>query len=137
MKNYALFLLLSIFFYSCSNDDNNETVVNPLEELNLLGTWEITSRSFDGITPLVVFCCEFMNYEDDSNMTDMTGNFTFIGIGPNSERTFLVDSSNNTITFTDNDGDQFIITFNIFDNNLSTSYTENGTVIVEDWIKVN
>lgn len=136
MKRQILFLIISIFLFSCTtDDDNNKTATNPLEELNLLGTWEISSRSFDGITPLTVFCCEFITLDDNTDTTDLIGNLTYMGNGIESNRVFEVSTSESTITFTNNDGNQLVMNYIIQNNTLQLQYTEDDVVIEEDWIR--
>ena len=71
-----------------------------LFEVGLLGQWEISSRTINGVTDLSVQCCEFLELTSDSIASDLSG-LWFYDDGDTiiNEGTFVVDTVDGDIQF--------------------------------------
>lgn len=90
-----------------------------LFDLGLMGEWEISSRTVNGITDLSVQCCEFLELSSDSISNDLNG-FWFYddGFDTINEGTFTVDTLEGDIQF----------------YNQNSSFTRNFVVVSYDVI---
>ena len=71
-----------------------------LFEVGLLGQWEISSRTINGVTDLSVQCCEFLELSSDSIVSDLSGLWYYDdGDTIMNQGTFLVDTVEGDIQF--------------------------------------
>lgn len=99
-----IYLLVASFLLtmSCSNDDNT---TNPLSETGLIGTWGINGKGINNVSSIEAICCETLIFSEDSNIRDFNGNYEFDqSVGVTTNGTFVVDTLNNTILFTTENG---------------------------------
>ena len=137
---FNLFLAL-ILCFGCGKDESPqlEPEKTPqfcdMEQIGLLGEWEIQSRTTNGITPLIVFCCEFINLEDDDLLEDCNGAFKSEGVGYETEGFYTVNADEQTISFVFNNK-TLIYGFQVQDTIINFEYTDDGNQIEESWAKV-
>ena len=71
-----------------------------LFHVGLLGQWEISSRTINGVTDLSVQCCEFLELSSDSIVSDLSGLWYYDdGDTIMNQGTFLVDTVEGDIQF--------------------------------------
>jgi len=137
MKNLArqkippVFLLLFILT-ACDNDEPNDD--SALVKSGILGRWELQSRSFDGITPLIREVGYYLTLLEDKDGSDLNGDF--LSMSPGSETTglFELNPASGTIRF-EFRSDTLIYEYEVRDDVLIFKYRENGTEIEEIWVK--
>lgn len=136
---YLLTLLLFSFTLGCAKEvDNNpnegeQQSTDLLEQYDLIGEWEIQSRSFNNITGMPALCCEFVEFSVDQNEIDNIGIFSYYGNGESVAGTFeVIDFENMKIII---DGNIHLHSFTVNGNYLSLAYIENGDSISEIWVK--
>lgn len=137
MKNFkTIFLLLSIslfLFTSCEDDDALQNT-DSLEEVGILGEWEIESRTTNGATDMSVNCCDFITFETGNDINDTKGEFQRQGEGYDRSGEFIVSTLEETIEFKF-DNREVLYGFEISDDLITFTYSENDATIVEDWRK--
>lgn len=94
------------------------------DELNttyLLGRWEITDETVNGVQDLLPKCCEFFEFNINNKGDDLIGNSNYTdSAGINNYGIFTVDTINQTITF-EQEGEQ-PITYNYTLNTIKKPY---------------
>lgn len=139
MNIVRLFLILFTFLLiGCSDKDENS--IDELEAIGILGSWEINSRSFDGIEPLIVLCCEFIEFSVDGNKEDFSGIYNLSSGQFNETGTFTLESSNRTLLMQDDNNMnqyQFILSETLQEFELIYNEQDDDIQIVETWIKVD
>ncbi|NRD20295.1 lipocalin family protein [Winogradskyella eckloniae] len=115
------FTFISICFYSCSNDNSEP---NPLINTGIIGEWKINSRGIDNTSSTEVVCCETLIFTDNDNDKDYIGYYTFI-YEEEYYGAFTLNTENNTIAFTNGNGNINTETFSLTDNTLELWYYEN------------
>ena len=132
----AILSLFGFLLFSCSDDD--PLPPDPLEATHVLGIWEINFREINGISPLVVVCCEFITLEADENTQDLTGTFSFRDDFSENEGTFTVDTANETIIF-DLQTRNLIYSFTLSASlqTLTFEYEEEDASYREDWVRIS
>ena len=137
LKTILLLTFVAIFTFSCNNDDDDNSDNVTLEnQEKILGTWQFTSSTTNGV----------LDTDNDSCLTQFTVTFnetqvtTIDKYGPNCEMTDTYINTysinGNTISITD-EGDTYsldIVTLN--DTTLTISYTEDGDVYTETYAKI-
>lgn len=136
MRNHKfLFILLfSIFtvFAGCEKDEVEQT--DNLEQFGIFGQWKLETRVIDGITDLSVECCDYIEFKADNELDDLKGEFKAHGVGYETKGVFELLSSNNTIHF-DYNNTQKSYKFQILDDLITFTYSEDNQEIIEDWRK--
>jgi len=97
LKILAL-LFIALLLPSCERAAFDEEDL--LYELGIMGRWEISSRTINGITDLTINCCEFLVLDGDSTSTDLAGQW-FYDDGDTliNQGTFVVDTLEGDIQF--------------------------------------
>ena len=137
MKNLArqkippVFLLLFILT-ACDNDEPNDD--SALVKSGILGRWELQSRSFDGITPLIREVGYYLTLLEDKDRSDLNGDFFSVSPGSETTGLFELNPTSGTIRF-EFRSDTLIYEYEVRDDVLIFKYRENGTEIEEIWVK--
>jgi hypothetical protein len=128
-----VFVLLFVLT-ACDNDDSNDD--SALVKSGILGRWELLSRSFDGITPLIREVGYYLTLEEDQSLSDFSGDFSAISPGSESSGTFELDPVNGTVSF-ELGLQTLIYEYDLQDDALIFDYQEDGTAINEIWIRTD
>lgn len=135
---FLLVLPLAIItvFISCEKEEENEKIESSenLEQIGIMGQWKLDSRDVNRISSLAVECCDYLEFEKDSNPNDWNGLFSAFGSGYETNGVFELDTLNETIELSYDDK-QKIYGIQISDKRIVFSYLENSDSIVEHWIK--
>lgn len=135
MRNFTILLLTTMtLLLSCNNDDdrNNQDL---LEEIGLLGRWEIQSRLVNNISDLSALCCEFLEFQTGEAVSDTKGNLIYSGNGQDNNGTFEINNNGDVLLVDFGTGiDQYEI--NIQDNFLIIEYLQNNDNYSENWIRI-
>lgn len=141
MKKCLKILLITPFLmaFQCESDD--PTPFDNLEEIGLLGRWEIQAEVINrNISDMIPRCCEFLEFETDADIRDYKGLLTYTEAQSlTNNGTFEVDINNQAILFIDNENDAFLFEFSLDESeeNLTIDFTENGINVTQSWIKIN
>jgi hypothetical protein len=125
-------IVLLIILTACDNDEPNED--SALVKSGILGRWELQSRSFDGINPLIREVGYYLTLLEDKDRSDLSGDFFSVSPGSETEGVFELNPMNGTIRF--EFGDR-TLTYNyeVRDDVLIFDYREDDTDIEEIWVK--
>ena len=130
------FILTLILFVGCSDDDRNFT--DELEQIGIVGNWEISSRSINGITPLIALCCEFIEFKADENKEDLSGIYHWSDGQFSDSGIFKIDIINQALILQDeNDEDVYEFLISESGQEFILNYFDNESLISESWIKIN
>jgi len=139
MKNLAskkiphIFVFVILFVLTaCDNDEPNDD--SALVKSGILGRWELQSRSFDGITPLIREVGYYLTLLEDKDRSDLNGDF--LSVSPGSETTglFELTPTSGTIRF-EFRSEILIYEYEVREDVLIFNYREDGTDIEEIWVK--
>ena len=137
MKQLQLILFL-FFLLGCSTGDDNDNRTDKLNPIGILGNWKINDRSFDGITPLIVVCCEFIEFKADENKQDLSGLYNWSSGQFRGSGIFTIDNINQALILQDeNDEDVYEFIISESGQEFLLNYLDNETLISESWIKIN
>ncbi len=130
----ALFTILTglTVLISCEKDDTEQ--IENLEQFGILGQWKLETRTINGITDLSIQCCDYIEFEADSEIADLKGKFLANGVGYETKGVFEIDTSKTTIQF-DYGDTQKSYEFQISEDLIIFSYSEDNLEIIEDWRK--
>lgn len=136
MKNYKNFIALIIIpiitLMSCEKEDLSQ--VNKLEQIGVLGQWKLESRVVNGISDLAVQCCDYIEFNSDGNSDGLKGKFKAFGTGYETNGEFELKNSNKTLQF-DYDNTQKLYGFQISDEVITFTYSEDNHEVIENWRK--
>jgi len=120
-------------------DDDIDITQDYLYDSGLLGTWEITDETVNGISDMNPKCCIFFEFSPDNNENDLVGIYAYSDeLGNYYNDKFIVDPINQLILLDRDNGEQQSYEFTV-DNSaeyLTFSFTENGLNFEQDWRKV-
>ena len=125
---------LVLFLAGCSGDD--PAPYDRLDDTGLLGTWEISGQTINGITNSSVVCCEFNEFTVDDNPDDLRGNYRTYGTGPEATGTFLVNELQSTISV-ERSTDTTVLDYNLLNDNLTIEYMEDSTSIELEYVRID
>jgi len=130
-----LILCMLIGLIGCSEDVEDQNIKeDPLLSTQLLGEWEISSRSYNGITPLIRFCCEYLSLEEDAKSDDLKGVFSYSGGSQETNGIFDLDTINGTISFS-RENSNSIYTYNTSNGSIAFYFREDDVDVEEVWVK--
>lgn len=132
-RKYLIVMFLTIFgvFTSCQKDEIDET--DSLEQIGILGKWELQSITINGITDMSIRY-DTNEFIKDSEIGDLKGECRSIGAGYETIGQFELDTANNIIHF-DFNNTQKSYEFQIKDDIMIFTYSESNQEIIEDWRK--
>ena len=134
ISRYSLCLLIFISITAC--DDDNTIEESALIKSGVLGRWELLSRSNDGITPLIREVGFFLILTEDTNRGDLSGKFTAIYPGSETDGVFELNPTKGTIRF--EFGDRILTYEYEFQSDaLVLDYNEFGSSINEIWVRAD
>ena len=127
-------LLIVLLITACDNEDPIEE--SDLVKSGILGRWELLSRSYDGITPLIREVGFFLTLTEDTDRGDLIGKFTAISPGSETDGEFELNPVKGTIRF--EFGDRILTYEYEFQNDaLVLDYNEFGSNINEIWVRAD
>lgn len=140
MKTYlslnVLSVLLLLSLTSCDKDERDELALNDnLEQTGILGTWNRTGRIINGITDMIVACCDTIDFKANSEANDLRGEFYAHGLQYERNGSFEINNANDTIVFQYGDT-QLSYALALSANRMTFSYSENNANFITDWIKL-
>lgn len=133
IKLTAVAIMLAALF-GCSGDD--PAPYDRLDDTGLLGTWEISSQTINGMTNPSVVCCEFNEFTVDENPDDLRGNYRTYGTGPEATGTFLVNELQSTISV-ERATDTTLLDYSLLNDNLTIEYMEDSTSIELEYVRID
>ena len=107
---------------------------SPLANSGVLGRWELQSRSYDGITPLIKEVGYFLTFLEDQDRSDQIGEFKAISPGSETDGIFELNPSDGTIRFEFRDNAP-TYEYEIEGDALIFDYEEDGVEINELWVR--
>ncbi len=134
MNHYLKVWFCLLFLMAACGDEDSEQG-SELEKSGVLGQWELQSRSYDGINPLIIEVGQYLALLEDENQNDLIGNFLARSPGSETEGVFELDPSAGTIRFEFRDR-MLIYLYDVQNDALIFDYEEDGTDISEVWIRV-
>lgn len=126
------FLLVIIPFVSCEKDE--PPPVDALTFTGVLGKWKLEMREFGGISDMSVPCCDYMEYSEDGNTSDLKGLFSAYGTGYEVSGIFEMDWPVTQLAIQE-DNEQKTYGFVLSGERIELSYTSGGDPVVEVWRK--
>ena len=139
MKNLAskkiphIFVFVILFvLIACDNDEPNDD--SALVKSGILGRWELQSRSFDGITPLIREVGYYLTLLEDKDRSDLNGDFFSVSQGSETTGLFELTPTSGTIRF-EFRSEILIYEYEVREDVLIFNYREDGTDIEEIWVK--
>jgi hypothetical protein len=129
---YVVGIVMLFILTACDNDEPNDD--SALVKSGILGRWELQSRSFDGINPLIREVGYYLTLLEDKDRSDLSGDFFSVSPGSETEGVFELNPMNGTIRF--EFGDR-TLTYNyeVRDDVLIFDYRDDDTDIEEIWVK--
>ncbi|MEL6390673.1 MAG: hypothetical protein AAFQ02_10945 [Bacteroidota bacterium] len=129
-KTIIFYLFLGFLLGSCSSA---EPPIDLLPSTGILGKWEIQNRSINGIEPLIVVCCEFIEFVADENLDDLTGDYSWSAGQFTGNGSFTLTEDLQGIILTDkNDIDSFTIMISPTQDAFELSYSDSQDAIVRE-----
>ena len=107
--------------------------VDPLIATEILGTWELQSRSINTVSDPVV-CCDTLIFRQDGLPTDLIGDFSRMGADTEMDGKFQLDEDLATVLF-DFDNNAVTYEYLVDGTLLSFFYLEGDANIEERWIR--
>lgn len=135
-KISALFLTLSLLLLTSCEEDDTQQKTDSLAEIGILGEWEIESRTTNGATDMTINCCDFITLGTGNQTDDYKGEFQREGDGYERGGEFEVSTLDETIEFKF-DNREVIYDYEISNDLITFTYSENEANIVENWRKIN
>ena len=132
------FLLLAMFLTAFQCEEDILIREDDLAETGILGKWEISNESVNGISDLSVKCCRFIEFSEDENTTDLEGSFTYKDeLEMVFEGTFQLDPSVQQIMIKRKDRETLVYNYAINSSKdyLTFTYSDEDSEIEEGWIK--
>ncbi|MFN4764547.1 hypothetical protein ACKGJN_15565 [Gillisia sp. Q332] len=132
-KNLKILFVFTLIAFSSCNKEESEQIDN-LEQVGVLGQWKLETRVVNGISSLTVECCDYIEFKTNTEPSDLRGEFRAFGAGYETNGVFELNTSNNTIQF-DYDATQKLYGFQIIDDIITFTYSDNNQNIIENWRK--
>lgn len=110
-----------------------------LNDIGILGTWEISDESINGVSDLTVKCCKFIEFVPDDSKEDFRGRFTYRDGAVMSKGFFTVYPDEETIVFVF-DGEretEYQYEFNVPMDSVTFTFSEDDSDFVQNWDKVD
>jgi hypothetical protein len=127
-------LLVAILFAMPSCQKSEPAPLDELDQLGITGQWKLESRTVDGITSLIIECCDYIEFKVDNEPDDLKGEFISFGVGYETVGQFEINRTENSIDFYYNN-QQKTYDFRIQNDLILFTYFENDQEITESWKK--
>lgn len=136
MKSFKI-LLLAVFLMAFQCEEDILIREDGLVATGILGKWEISNESVNGISDLSVKCCRFLEFREDENEKDLNGNFTYTEYDMLFEGTFTMNPSAQQIIFEQADRETLVYNYAINSSKdfLTFTYSDGDSDFEEGWIK--
>ncbi len=132
VRKFAYGLVLLLLVSGCGRDDTDDR--SALVKTGLLGRWELQSRSYDGITPLIREVGFFLTFLEDSDRSDLIGQFNAISPGSETDGIFELNPAAGSIRIEFSDK-SLTYEYKVQGDALIFDYEEDGSDINEIWIR--
>lgn len=129
---FMSFCATTLVFGNCRNGE--PIPMDRLEEIGILGKWELQSITIDGITDLSVpnGTVEFLA---DGNANDRIGEFISQRDGIEDFGWFELDTATDSIFFSNRNNNIRSFLYSLKGSSLTLKYSERGSVIEEGWVR--
>lgn len=126
------FWAIALVFGNCKSEE--PTPIDRLEEIGILGKWELQSITIDGITDLSIpsGTVEFLA---DDNTNDQIGEFRSQRDGIEDIGWFELNTATDSVYFSNRNNNSRSFLYSLSGSNLTLEYAEGGSVIEEGWVK--
>ncbi|MCH6236024.1 hypothetical protein [Cognataquiflexum rubidum] len=136
MKILRFIILLPLLMATTCIDEEIKYPNDRLNDVWVLGPWEISGESINGISDLTVNCCRILEFVPDEDSSDFRGKFTYReGARQIGQGFFIIDPNQETIVFQREDQSESVYQYELDSGNDSVIFTfsENGSDIVQRW----
>ncbi|MFD0932651.1 hypothetical protein ACFQ0R_08615 [Psychroflexus salinarum] len=117
MKYLKLIIILPLLIAFQCNEDELHTIENDnLNETGLIGGWEISAETINGISDMLPKCCRFLDFYINSNPDDLKGDYKYSDDSGLYDGEFTIDITENQIIFDNFNNEQVIYSFSIDDS---------------------
>lgn len=124
-------LLVMAMLISCEKDKEEIQQTDKLDEFGILGKWKLQTLTINGITDMSVRY-DAIEFKPDDERNDLKGKFTIKGTGFETHGQFELDPIENIVDFAFSTT-QRSYTYQILDDTMSFTYTEDSSDIIETW----
>jgi len=124
-------ILCSLSLTSCEDDSEDR-----LQAENILGTYILSSRSFDNISDLSVPCCDTLDLIADADPHDLRGVMRAYGTGYDNSGAFTIKPSEGLMEF-EYGSTRRIMPYEQADDQLYLTYEEANQTIQEGWMRIS
>jgi hypothetical protein len=126
-------ITISAVLISCNKDKMDQP--DNLAQYGILGVWKLEARLRNGITDLAIICCDTLILRPDSQIADLKGEFTSVGIGFETNGIFTLNPPDARLHFDYTNASESRI-YQVVDNSLSLMYSEENDSIIENWRRI-
>ena len=126
--------LLIIFTLLTSCKDEKIEKTDPLEQIGILGKWNLQSLTINGITDLIIHY-DTIQFNTGDNIDDYKGEFRSVGPGYETIGEFQLNETNNTVLI-EYSNTQRQYEFQISNTSMTFTNFEDNDDFIEDWSKV-
>lgn len=124
-------LLVMTMLISCEKDKDETQQTDKLDEFGILGKWKLQTLTINGITDMSVRY-DAIEFKADAERNDFKGEFKIKGTGFETHGQFELDPIENIVDFAFSTT-QRSYTYQILDDTMSFTYTEDSSDIIETW----
>jgi len=124
-------LLVMAMLISCEKNKDVTQQTDKLDEFGILGKWKLQTLTINGITDMSVRY-DAIEFKADDEHNDLKGKFTIKGTGFETHGQFELDPIENIVDFAFSTT-QRSYTYQILDDTMSFTYTEDSSDIIETW----
>jgi len=124
-------LLVMAMLISCEKNKYVTQQTDKLDEFGILGKWKLQTLTINGITDMSVRY-DAIEFKADDEHNDLKGKFTIKGTGFETHGQFELDPIENIVDFAFSTT-QRSYTYQILDDTMSFTYTEDSSDIIETW----
>lgn len=127
------FFLSLLLFTSCIKEATEP--IDQLAQVGIYGEWKRDIYEVNGISSLAVDCCVYIEFIADGDPNDLKGEFRSTDSFSETNGVFELNASKSIIYFT-YDQKQLSYGFQMLDDYITFTYSENNAEINEHWRKV-
>lgn len=114
--------------------DKNDFLINT----GILGSWEISSETIDGISDLTAKCCQAFDFYADKNYKDFKGEFKYqyeLGV---KDGVFTLFPEDQKINFKQTDGKEFNYSYSISEDQdlLTFTFSDSDRIFRQGWRRI-
>jgi hypothetical protein len=136
MKILRLIIILPLLMATTCLDEEIKFPNDRLNDIWVLGPWEISSESINGISDITVNCCRFLEFVPDGDSSDFSGKFFYReGDRQVGQGSFTIDPNQKTIVFQQENQSESVYQYELDSGNdyVIFTFSENGSDFVQGW----